>query len=124
MNTAIIVMTILGCGHGENTCEYIRTVNDSWTSQTACQAQTETHLRASADENYPNVIAVCVDKPLPQIAKQPVEPPAVRDVVVREADALDLIYDALPDGGDARAVAATLSSLAVSGARSVSEWLW
>lgn len=124
MKTAIIVMTILGCGHGENACEYIRTVNGGWTSQTACQAQTDTHLRASADENYPNVIAVCVDKPRPQVAKQPVEPPVVRDVVVREASALDLIYDALPDRGDVRTLASTLGGFAISGAGSVSEWLW
>lgn len=124
MKSAIVIMTILGCGHGENTCEYIRTVDTTWTDRTVCQAQAETHLKASANENYPNVIAVCTDKPAPEIAEQPAEPQITPDIVVRKADTLDLIYDALPDVDDARAAVSALGGLTVSGVRSVSEWLW
>ena len=125
MKTAIVVMTILGCGHGENACEYIKTIDAAWVSPAQCQAETERHLKASADANYPNVIAVCVEKPQTvEIVDEPVELPVVRDVVVRQASVLDRIYDSLPDVDDARAAASGLAGVARSGASRLSEWLW
>ncbi len=125
MKTAIVVMTILGCGHGENACEYIRTVDAVWATPTECQMQAETHLKASVDANYPNVVAVCAKKPKPaEIAAEPVAPPVARDVIVREAGVLDRIYDSLPDVEDAQAAVSGLIGVTRSGASQLSGWLW
>lgn len=125
MKTAIVVMTILGCGHGETECEYIKTVEATWPSAIECQAQAGMHLKASIDANYPNVIAVCVEKTQPvETVAEPAEPEVLGDVIVRKAGVLDRIYDGLPDVDDAQAAAFGLINLTRSGASTVSRWLW
>ncbi len=125
MKAAIVVMTILGCGHGETDCEFVKTVDTEWFSQAECRTQTETHLKASADVNYPSVIAVCSEKPQPFETVEETATPAIRrDVVVREADVLDRIYDSLPDFDDAQAGISGLIGLTRSGVSQVSRWFW
>ena len=63
MNSAIIVMTILGCSHGEAACEYMRTVETTFADRAQCYAQSDRELMKSDVTDYPVVIAVC--EPLP-----------------------------------------------------------
>ncbi|MEC9343129.1 MAG: hypothetical protein VYD64_04705 [Pseudomonadota bacterium] len=69
MNTAIIVMTILGCGQGEVSCEYLRTVGTTYASRAQCLAGMEAELLRTADADYPSVIAQC--EPLDAIVTGP-----------------------------------------------------
>lgn len=62
MNSAIIVMTILGCGQGEAACNFVRTVETEFPSRPACEARMEAELLKSGAANYPTVIAVCEPK--------------------------------------------------------------
>jgi hypothetical protein len=59
MNSAIILMTILGCGDSATACEYVRTVEAQYQSVGECRLQVETELRKTGSANYPTVIALC-----------------------------------------------------------------
>lgn len=59
MNSAIIVMTILGCGQGEAACDFVRTVDTPFSSRAECEAQAGRELMRTGSVNYPDVIAVC-----------------------------------------------------------------
>jgi len=63
MNGAIIIMTILGCGQGELTCEHVRTVEATFADRAMCEARSEAELLKSAGADYPTMIALC--EPLP-----------------------------------------------------------
>lgn len=59
MNSAIIVMTLLGCGQTDAACDYIRTVDTTFTSRIECEAHMDAELLKTGSDGYPNVIAVC-----------------------------------------------------------------
>ena len=59
MNSAIIVMTLLGCGQTDAACDYIRTVDTQFTSRAGCEARMDIELLKSSADGYPDVIAVC-----------------------------------------------------------------
>lgn len=59
MNSAIIVMTLLGCGQTDTACDYIRTVDTRFTSRAECEARMDAELLKTSSDGYPNVIAVC-----------------------------------------------------------------
>ena len=59
MNTAIIVMTLLGCGQTDAACDYIRTVDAQFASRAECEARMDAELLKTGSAGYPNVIAVC-----------------------------------------------------------------
>ena len=69
MNSAIIVMTILGCGQTDAACDYIRTVEASYQSRAECEAASERELLKTGSDDYPSVIAVC--EPHREIAAAP-----------------------------------------------------
>jgi hypothetical protein len=88
MNSALIVMTILGCNDSGTDCHYIATANQRWPTIALCDAVSEEQLPLYANQPYPVIIAVCQN---PEVAKlpaniphpktkpemQPAEPPAV-----------------------------------------------
>lgn len=59
MNTAIIVMTILGCTDAADACEYVRTVERRFETDAQCQAQVERELKGTGSSGYPTVVAFC-----------------------------------------------------------------
>lgn len=65
MNSAIIIMTILGCGQNEAACEYIRTAQATFASEAECWTRSEAELLKTDASGYPSVIATC--EPLPEM---------------------------------------------------------
>lgn len=59
MQTALILMTILGCNDSVSDCKYIATLDERWTSVELCDSVSEKQLGAFANSNYPMVVAVC-----------------------------------------------------------------
>lgn len=59
MNSAIIIMTLLGCGQTEAACDYIRTVETQFASRAECEARMDSELLRTGSADYPSVIAIC-----------------------------------------------------------------
>lgn len=59
MKAALIVMTILGCDHDVNQCQYISTVDGAWPSIAQCDTDSQKQLPRFSNANYPVVVAVC-----------------------------------------------------------------
>lgn len=79
MNPAIVVMTILGCNDAATDCHYIATAQERWPNIEMCNAVSEDHLPAYANQPYPVLIAVCQDPAvagIPETAPLPVNRPA------------------------------------------------
>ncbi|RWX75397.1 hypothetical protein EPK99_16970 [Neorhizobium lilium] len=68
MNSALIVMTILGCNDSGTDCHYIATVNQRWPTVALCDSVSEEQLPTFANQPYPMIIAVCQN---PDVAKLP-----------------------------------------------------
>lgn len=67
MQTALILMTILGCDDTGSQCHYIRTHQQRWTSIELCDAASEKELTRITDADYPMLVAVC-QTPEPALA--------------------------------------------------------
>lgn len=78
MNTALIVMTILGCNDAGTDCRYIATAPNRWPSIAMCDAVSEEQLVGYANQPFPTIIAVCQN---PQMAEA--ESPSVGHDVPR-----------------------------------------
>jgi hypothetical protein len=59
MKAALIVMMIMGCDDSETVCNYLDTVNQSWQTVAACDAQADAVIARHKNENYPVIAAVC-----------------------------------------------------------------
>ena len=59
MQTALIMMTILGCDDSVNQCHYIATNEQRWVSVELCDASSEKVLATYTNVSYPTVVAVC-----------------------------------------------------------------
>ncbi len=59
MQSALIVMTILGCDDSVNECHYVATAQQHFVSVELCDAATERVLEGYSSINYPTVVAVC-----------------------------------------------------------------
>jgi len=59
MKEAIVILTLLGCDHGENNCAYIETASQSYDSETACLRASEAQILRVADVEYPIIMADC-----------------------------------------------------------------
>lgn len=111
MQTALILMTILGCDDAVTQCNYIATATPRYTSVALCDAASAAQLTRFTDAGYPSVVAVCqkpaaadpqpvasIEKPqslpqtdtVPQITAEPEKQPGIA------ARAVTLISDALP----------------------------
>lgn len=72
MNSALIVMTILGCNDSGTDCHYIATANQRWPTIAMCDAVSEEQLPNYANHPYPVIIAVCQN---PEVARLPLSIP-------------------------------------------------
>ncbi len=72
MNSALIVMTILGCNDAGTDCHYIATAENRWPSIELCNSVSEQQLSGYANQPYPMLIAVCQKPETTEIAKAPI----------------------------------------------------
>jgi hypothetical protein len=105
MQTALIMMTILGCDDGLSQCDYIDTPKERWVSVELCHAASERLLTTFTDVSYPTVIAVCQEpEPTPTEVAAKAAPDPESDVTETTDDdrkglaarALDTVRLALP----------------------------
>jgi hypothetical protein len=59
MNTAIFILTILGCGDGEMNCVWMRESNQRYSTMESCQQHSEVELLRELEIEYPVTVAVC-----------------------------------------------------------------
>lgn len=59
MQTALVLMTILGCDDAAVQCHYVEAVDRQWTSIQACEADSESNLDRFMHLEFPVVVAVC-----------------------------------------------------------------
>ncbi|CAN7342400.1 hypothetical protein [Neorhizobium sp. LjRoot104] len=71
MNSALIVMTILGCNDAGTDCHYIATAENRWPSIEMCNSVSEQQLSGYASQPYPMLIAVCQKPEAVEIANAP-----------------------------------------------------
>lgn len=122
MKTALVVMTIMGCDDTVTQCNYIETIDRTWTSIALCDAQTEERMARVQDENYPVIVAVCEsadDRVTMDMAGQHADSPspAAPPVAAADADeqarqglaarALAIVKRAMPDRATVKTVVST-----------------
>lgn len=73
MQTALIVMTILGCDDNVTQCHYVATAQEHFVSVALCDAASEKILAGFSGVNYPMLVAVC-QPPESQTAAIPAPP--------------------------------------------------
>ncbi|MDP2118310.1 MAG: hypothetical protein Q8K28_00245 [Hoeflea sp.] len=86
MQTALILMTILGCDDSATQCHYVEMLEQRWATIQECDASSEEKLELYANINYPVVVAVCQTPGDPGPAAHGGEPVA-QPAPVREAAA-------------------------------------
>lgn len=59
MQTALIVMTILGCDDSVTQCHYVATAQEHFVSVALCDAASEKILAGYSGVSYPMLVAVC-----------------------------------------------------------------
>lgn len=59
MQTALIIMTLLGCDDSATRCHYIETVPQRFETVAACDAATEAQLTGVESPDYPVIVATC-----------------------------------------------------------------
>ncbi|MDR6818678.1 hypothetical protein J2X76_003855 [Neorhizobium sp. 2083] len=91
MNSALIVMTILGCNDAGTDCHYIATAESRWPSIEMCNSVSEQQLSGYANQPYPMLIAVCQKPEATEVAKAPV--PQSRPEVPQPAQPAPAIAD-------------------------------
>ncbi len=69
MNTALIVMAILGCGDGGSQCQTVRMLPASYSTVEACQAAMPRELEKATDLPYPSISADCQKRPAKALAQ-------------------------------------------------------
>lgn len=91
MQTALILMSILGCDDTATQCHHIEVLEQRWATLQACDADSEKQLSTYSSINYPVVVAVCQtpeDSGLNEIAgeiaapengAEDIDPPALSD---------------------------------------------
>lgn len=59
MQSALILMTILGCDDTATQCHYVETVDRQWASIQICDTAAEAEIGRFSDIEYPVVVAFC-----------------------------------------------------------------
>ena len=59
MQTALIIMTILGCDDSATQCHYVEMIDQRWATIQECDASSEDRLKQYSNLEYPVVVAVC-----------------------------------------------------------------
>jgi hypothetical protein len=97
MQTALIIMTILGCDDSATQCHYVEMLDERWATIQECDAHSEDRLRGYANIDYPVVVAVCQtpgDSGIEEAAAEQGQPlqdtdsmaPAVQEALVPQVD--------------------------------------
>ena len=76
MQTAFILMSILGCDDTATQCHHVEMLDQRWETIQACDAVSEDKLRLYSNLEYPVVVAVCQtpeDAGLTEVAGEPAE---------------------------------------------------
>lgn len=74
MQTALIIMTILGCDDTATQCHYVEMLDERWANIQSCDAASEEKLQTYSIISYPVVVAVCQtpeDTGLGEVAGEP-----------------------------------------------------
>ena len=74
MQTALILMAILGCDDSATQCHYVEMRDERWATVQACDADSEDRLKTYSNLDYPVVVAVCQtpgDTGLAEVADEP-----------------------------------------------------
>lgn len=74
MQTALILMTILGCDDSVTQCNYVEMIEERWATIQECDAASEDRLKDYSNIDYPVVVAVCQtpeDAGLSELAGEP-----------------------------------------------------
>lgn len=81
MQTALIVMTILGCDDSVTQCHYVATAQEHFVSVALCDAASEKILAGYSGASYPMLVAVCQppEDPTTEVAAADPARPAVAD---------------------------------------------
>lgn len=89
LNSALIVMTILGCNDAATDCKYIATAEQRWPTIEMCDSVSEQQLTGYANQPYPMIIAVCQKPETTEIANAPVpqSKPQAQPSITAEAPA-------------------------------------
>ncbi|MCY0094824.1 hypothetical protein [Hoeflea ulvae] len=75
MQTAFIIMSILGCDDTATQCHHIRMLDERWATIQACDEVSEDKLRGFSNLSYPVVVAVCQTPHDAGLAEVTSEPP-------------------------------------------------
>lgn len=59
MKEAIVILTLMGCDHGEANCQFIETASQTYRSEIECLNNSEGHILDVADQEYPIILADC-----------------------------------------------------------------
>lgn len=59
MKEAIVILTLMGCDHSENNCDYIETASQTYGSELACLRASEDQILGLPNVEYPIVMADC-----------------------------------------------------------------
>lgn len=59
MQTALILMTILGCDDSATQCHYVEMLDQRWATIQECDASSQDMLKLYSNIDYPVVVAVC-----------------------------------------------------------------
>lgn len=96
MQTAIIVMTILGCDDSVTQCHYVATAQEHFVSVALCDAASEKILAGFSGVNYPMLVAVC-QPPESQTAEIPAPPAGANQPATTEVAPLPGPAATLPE---------------------------
>lgn len=90
MQTALILMTILGCDDSLSECAYIDTPKERWVNIELCHAASEQLLNGFTNVSYPTVIAVCQEpEPAPSAVATDATQPATSEELATAPDAAE-----------------------------------
>ena len=91
MQTALILMTILGCDDSATQCHYVEMLDERWATIQECDAISEDRLKLYSNLDYPVVVAVCQtpeDAGLAEVAGEPQDVPEAPADAVQSAVAI------------------------------------
>jgi len=111
MQTALILMTILGCDDSATQCHHIEMLDQRWATIQECDASSEDKLKLYSNIEYPVVVAVCQTPEDTGVAEHGGEPinapvpgtditastPADPDIPVPKADIPEAVIAAPPE---------------------------
>lgn len=93
MQTAFIIMSILGCDDTATQCHFVEMLDERWATIQACDAGSEDRLRTYSNLDYPVVVAVCQTPGDAGLAEVQAEPAAESVAAIEPEQAM-----ALPEG--------------------------